>query len=689
MIGAGYPQGDRENAQYATFDLSAGNTVELRLATSFISTEQAWHTYDLELAQVPGVELLARAQIAWEDRLGVLELPEATAEQLASAYGSLYRLNLYPSNYAENVGTTADPILRHASPVAPHTGAHSDTHTGAAVIDGAMFVNHGFWDTYRTCWSAYALLYPQIAAELADGFVQQFREGGWIARWSSPGYADLMTGTSSDVAFADLAARGVDLLDPLATYDAALRNATVVPDHKGVGRKGVPFHFLRGYAPTDSHESVSWSTEGYINDAGVAELAKVLLAGSHVPESRRSALREEAIFFAQRARGYVDLFDGETGHFRGRDREGNFGPATEFDPEVWGGDYTETNAWNFAFHAPHDGNGLARLHGGPEGLARVLETFLSTPEKATKKGTYGGVIHEMIEARDVQMGQLGQSNQPSHHIGYIPLFAGRPDLTQEIVREILTRLWTGNDLGQGYHGDEDNGEMSAWYLMSALGIYPLRVGSDQWVIGSPLVTRAIIHRPDGDLVIEAPGNTIDTPYVHGVWLDTVPVGAAEISHEALRTARTLRFEMADEPGAWGSATPPASLSEPGDLTAPWRDVSATGEWDGGVQALADDLAETTIEVGQRTLTWSGPDSHSLTGYTLMSAAEAAAPSAWTVEVRDGEGDWQVIDRRSGQVFAWALQLRPFVFDEPVTASAVRIRFDGEGSLAQAELLAQD
>jgi predicted alpha-1,2-mannosidase len=271
-----------------------------------------------------------------------------------------------------------------------------------------------------------------------------------------------------------------------------------------VGRKGQDFALTHGWVPRDVDESVSWGLEGYINDAGLARMAQALADAPGTPDGRRRSLRDEAAYLRQSSLGYVHLFDAATGFFRGRGRDGSFGSGP-FDPDEWGGDYTESDAWNFLFHPVHDGAGLAALHGGREGLERLLERFFATPERADKPGTYGSVIHEMVEARDVRLGQLGQSNQVSHHIPYAWLLAGRPDRTQEAVREILARLWTGNEIGQGYHGDEDNGEMSAWYILSALGLYPLEIGSSRWAVGSPLFERAVVHRPDGDLVVEAPG----------------------------------------------------------------------------------------------------------------------------------------------------------------------------------------
>lgn len=710
------PARGRDHAVYATVALDAAarpgdvasRTVEVRVATSYISADLARRALEREVAG-SFEEVADRARAQWEERLGVLDVAGATEEQQVTLYSNLYRLNLYPSSYTE-VGADGEAV--HASPVLD----------GAPVVPGEMFVNHGFWDTYRTCWPAYALLYPDVAARLADGFVQQYREGGWVARWSSPGYADLMTGTSSDVAFADLYLRGVDLPDPLATYDAGLRNATALPTRSGVGRKGQDFALTHGWVPRDVDESVSWGLEGYINDAGLARMAQALADAPGTPEARRRALRDEAAYLRQSSLGHAHLFDAATGFFRGRGRDGSFG-GESFDPDAWGGDYTESDAWNFLFHPVHDGAGLAALHGGRDGLERLLDRFFATPERADKPGTYGSVIHEMVEARDVRLGQLGQSNQVSHHIPYVWLFAGRPDRTQETVREILARLWTGSEIGQGYHGDEDNGEMSAWYVLSALGLYPLEIGSSRWAVGSPLFERAVVHRPDGDLVVEAPG-AAGRWYVAGLELSDADgaaraVEAPSVEHGDLTGGATLRFALSGTPTRWGVPAPSAPSSEglgaDGDAAlgaeadagavpaGPWQ--RADGVWSGAggpLPRLTDADLTTSCEVAG-TLEWrpsgEAPAGAVLRGYTLTSSAGSAGsaaaadvsagpaadgppPSAWRLVADDG----RVLDERSGELWPWPGQLRPFVLAEPAPLTGLRLELGEDGVLAQVELL---
>ena len=242
-------------------------------------------------------------------------------------------------------------------------------------------------------------------------------------------------------------------------------------------------------------EGVSWSLEGNINDFGISNMAGKLAAATSDPKLKRR-YEEEREYFRSRATDYVHMFDPAVGFFQGRDANGRWKSSPEdYDPRVWGHDhdYTETDGWGFAFHAPQDGQGLANLYGGRDGLAKKLDEFFSTPETAKFVGSYGGTIHEMIEARDVRMGQWGFSNQVSHHIPYMYDYAGQPYKTAEKVREALRRLYVGSEIGQGYGGDEDNGETSAWYLFSALGFYPLQVGSENYAIGSPLFKQATVH----------------------------------------------------------------------------------------------------------------------------------------------------------------------------------------------------
>ncbi|MEV0842213.1 GH92 family glycosyl hydrolase [Actinocatenispora sera] len=695
--------GGKDVTGFFRFDAGATHRVTMRIATSLLSVAQAKHNLALEISSRDSLESVReRARQAWEKRLGVIEVEGATPDQLTTLYSNLYRLNLYPNSGFENVGTNRQPTYRYASPVSKPIKDPTAAETGAKIVDGTIYVNHGFWDVYRTAWPAYALLYPSVAGRLVQGFVQQYLDGGWISRWSSPGYADLMTGTSSDVAFADAFLKGVKGFDPKDAYDAAVRNASVAPTSSAIGRKGLETSIFLGYTPDSTGESVSWALEGFVNDFGIGNMAAALAeratAGS--AEARRYA--EEADYYLRRCRNYVYLFDPEIGFFQGFDAKHR--PRlepNEYDPRVWGNDYTETDGWNFAFHVAHDGNGLANLYGGRDRLAAKLDEFFRTPETAQYPGSYGGTIHEMLEARDVRMGQYGHSNQPSHHITYMYTYAGQPWKTQQKVREVLQRLYTGSEIGQGYCGDEDNGEMSAWWIFSALGIYPLQMGSPRYAIGSPLFRKATVHLESGhDLVVNAPGNSVSTVYVRGLRVNGQRYEKSFVDHATLARGARLDFTMGAKPSRWGSgadAAPP-SLTTGTDVAIPLTDVTAAADASASdgtdVDKLANDTSADQVTFGRAAVTvdYQLDAAAKVTHYTLTSGtAEHGDPVAWTLSgSTDGTG-WTVLDTRSDEAFTWRRQTRPFTVAKP--GSYPRYRLDVTATtggaplvLAQVELL---
>ncbi|WP_399084415.1 GH92 family glycosyl hydrolase [Streptomyces sp. BBFR2] len=668
--------GGKDVTGYLRFAPGKDRTVTLRLATSLIGTAQAKANLDREIpAGTPFATTERRARAQWDELLGRVEVKGASGDQLTTLYSNLYRLYLYPNSGSERVGSRT----RYASPFSPPAGEDTPTHTGAKIVDGAVQVNNGFWDTYRTAWPAYALLTPGRAGKLADGFVQQYKDGGWTSRWSSPGYADLMTGTSSDVAFADAYVKGVRF-DAEAAYEAAVKNATVAPPRSGVGRKGMTTSPFLGYTATDTREGLSWALEGYLNDFGIARMGQALYAKTH-----KARYQEESAYFLGRARNYVHLFDERAGFFQGRDAKGAWRlPPEKFDPRVWGHDYTETNAWTYAFPAPQDTRGLANLYGGRPGLAKKLDTYFATPETGTKEfaGSYGDVIHEMTEARDTRMGMYGHSNQPSHHIAYLYDAAGQPWKTQAKVREVLSRLYVGSDIGQGYPGDEDNGEMSAWYVFSALGFYPLVMGQGEYAVGSPLFTKATVHLENGrDLVINAPRNSARNVYVQGLKVNGKPWTSTALPHALLARGATLDFSMGDRPSAWGTGknAAPTSLTHDGKVPAPPADVT-----DPSAGPLFDNTSATSAPLTTARADLAGPAR--ITAYTLTSADRATAPNGWTLEGSTDGTHWHRLDHRTAEPFRWDHQTRAFTVPSPAAYRHYRLVPAGGGTVAEVELL---
>lgn len=685
---------------YIKFKPDGNGEVRMRIATSMISLEQAKRNLDMEVGDASFETVRERAQAAWDKELDRVKVQGASEDQLVTVYSNLYRLFLYPNMAHENVGTAEQPDWRHAdqSGWSSNNAGGDPMTTSAKVIPGKNYVNNGFWDTFRTTWPAYALFAPTRTGELVDGFLQQYRDGGWMARWSSPGYADLMVGTSSDVAFADAWLKGVRGFDAHQAYEAGLKNATAVPPVSNVGRKGLAKSMYRGYADTSVHEGMSWTLEGALNDFGLAQMGQALAKDEKDPAKARR-YREEAAYFGARAADYVHLFDPATSFFRGRDAKGQWRqPASAFEPRLWGSDYTEANAWTFAFTTPHDAEGLATLLGGRDKLAGRLDQFFATEETAERKfsGRYHGVIHEMTEARDVRMGMYAHSNQPSHHIPWLYVSAGQPWKTQAITREAMRRLYLGSEIGQGYAGDEDNGEMSAWYTFAMMGLYPMRMGSPEYVIGSPAFARTEVKLENGKLLtVIAHDNSPRNVYVQSLKVNGEPWNKAWIRHADIADGATLEFTMGSAPSTWGSdaASLPASMTEAGrqpamlhDRAGNARRVTLSGVAKPG--ALFDDDAATQLAIPARANVGVGFAAPTTISYYTITAGKAALQGlGWTLEGRGGKGGnrWVQLDKRSGERFDWALQLRPFGIAKPDAYREYRLRFDNGSTVELAEL----
>jgi predicted alpha-1,2-mannosidase len=659
--------------RYLNFDTTTNKVVTMKIATSFISVAQAQHNLELELTGKSFDDVKSAAQSAWDKNLGVITVDGATPDQSTTMYSDLYRLSLYPNSTFENTGAPDAPVYMHAdqanTSTTPGTGASATV--GALPLAGKSYANNGFWDTYRTVWASDALLYPSMTGEMVDGFVQQYKDGGWIARWSSPGYANLMDGASSDVAFATAYLDGAPISDPGSTFDAALKNSAVVPPNDNIGRKGLASSIFLGYTPSSTSEGFSWAVDGYINDFGVANMAKSLYDKASGSDPRKQEYWDDYMYFLNRSTQYVNEFDPSIGFFQSRNAAGAFTvSAANWDPTIWGSGnkaggstmFTETDPWNMQFTVPQDGNGLANLYGGKAGLKAKLDTFFSTPELATGLGSYG-TIHEMTEASAVRIGQWGLSNQPSHHIPYMYDFAGAPASGAAIVREAESREFTGSEIGQGYPGDEDNGELSAWQVISALGIYPLQMGSPNFVVGSPLFKKATVHLENGkSLVINAPNNSSKNVYVQSLKINGQAYSSTSIPTSVLTAGATLDFDMGPTPSTWGTGAgdAPPSITKGSDKPAPAMDVTTTGG------ALFDNTSTTRTTFDSATPTIDLPVSgHKMaTMYTITSGNVAGDLKSWTLQGSNDGTTWYTLDTRSNQDFSWRLYTRPFTVAQP-------------------------
>ncbi|MBM2618589.1 GH92 family glycosyl hydrolase [Actinoplanes sp. LDG1-06] len=593
--------------------------------------------------------MLADAERRWREVVGTVELEGATEDQRVSVMSGLYRAFLYPTRYDE---TTAPGVVQARSPY------------DGALVDGPFSASNGFWDTYRTAWPLLTLLDPASAARHADGFLAH---GEWTPRWSAPAAEDCMTGTTFDLVFADLVAKEMDGLDLERGYAAARKNATVPSPDPRVGRKGLIPAIFRGYVSTDTPEGLSWTLDNALNDAGIALLARKLAEQCDDPD-----LRAEAEYFARRALGYREVFDRDRGFFIGRDANGRWRDG--FDPLEWGRDYTETTAWGTAFTVPHDGAGLAQLHGGEAALGRALDAMRQIPETAEDRlrGHYPEVIHEMREARDVRSGMLALSNQPAHHIPFMYMFAGRHDDAHAVVADARRRLFAGSDFGQGYPGDEDNGEMSAWYVFTTIGLYPLVPASGSYVLVPPAVARTRIA-PRGGRPIELrvrsgrPGD----PYIRAVHVDGEPWDSVVIDHARLVRGCTVEFDLSPEPTGWAAASRPPSVA----AREPLRDACRP---DG---PLTDDLGSRAVPLAAGDQVEVAFDAAAEISLLTITVATPLTLDA-TVELLDGRGQATASRTLHGERFDWPGQTRVFATPHGAAASGLRLTAHGAAALTQ-------
>ncbi|MDR1295628.1 MAG: GH92 family glycosyl hydrolase, partial [Bifidobacteriaceae bacterium] len=696
----------RAQSRWARCDLGASKQMQFRFATSYLSQAQAQHNFAAEVPWTSSFDLIqAATRATWNQRLSVIDLSGSSTNDTAkrTVYSDLYRLNTYPSSHFENTAAPGDtPVYKFASPVNPTSGAASATETNAEIRSGRMYTNNGFWDTYRSAWPAYAMFYPDSSDGIIDGIVEQYRSGGWISRWTAPGYVDAMTGTSSDASFAEAYVAGALPTDiALDAYDAAVKNATVLPTSPytgmpaaNVGRKGWSTAPYQGYTDTSLNEAVSWGMEGDINDAAIAKMAAKLATDPATPDSRRDEIATMADYLARRAQNYSNYFDPSIGFFQGVTRAGDFQrPASGYDPTSWNYGFTESNAWTFAFHAPFDVAGMAALYGSQQALVNKVQALIDTPDRQNASSK------EQHEARDTRLGQLGISNQTSYHIPYIPAAAGKPALTQRIMRDAVGRLESGGDIGQGYLGDEDNGAMASWYLYAALGFYPLNLASGEYTIGSPAYDKMTVRfEGGGSLTINAPGNSQSTWYVAGVTLDGVALTEPTLKQADILDGghHVLDFTMSPTPTTWGETEltpvdpiPPRDATKAGYGTVSVSDGTASA-------ALNDDNSATTATFAAEAadVRWTsdvGPVA--VARYTLTNGPSGPDPQAWTLSGSDDGTTWTVLDTRQGETFRWDTQLRPFAVANPALYSHYKVAITetsdgGPATVAEVELLVE-
>lgn len=508
-------EGDHSGALVG-FKTAKGQKVNMRVASSFISFEQAELNLKRELGKDDFDATRAKGKAAWNQVLGKVAVEGGTVDQTRTFYSSLYRMVQFPNKMYE-IDAAGKTV--HWSPYNGKT------------LPGTMFAGTGFWDTFRALYPFLNLVYPSINREMQEGLANAFKEGGWLPEWSSPGYANVMIGNNSASVVADAWIKGVRGQDMDALWEALKHGANNEGPMTAVGRAGVKFYNELGYVPYDVgiNENAARTLEYAYDDFTIYQLGKAL----GKPQS-------EIAIYAERSMNYKKLFDRETGLMRGKNRDGSF--QSPFNPFKWGDAFTEGNSWHYSWSVFHDVAGLAELMGGREAFVKKLDTVFTLPP-IYDESYYKSVIHEIREMQIANMGQYAHGNQPIQHMTYLYNYAGAPWKAQYWIRETMNRMYAPTP--DGYCGDEDNGQTSAWYVFSALGFYPVTPGVNQYVVGAPLFPKATVQLENGKrLSINARG---DGRYVDKLAVSGRAIERNWLGHEELTGGATLDFNMSAQP----------------------------------------------------------------------------------------------------------------------------------------------
>ena len=430
-------------------------------------------------------------------------------------YSCLYRTLLFPRTFYEY---DKEGEIVHYSPY------------NGKVEKGYMFTDNGFWDTFRSVFPLFNLLYPEMNQQMMKGLVNAYKESGWLPEWASPGHRDCMIGSNSASIIADAYLKGnIEAADAEILLEAMLKNATQNEGRpvKSVGREGVDYYNSLGYVPYDVkiNENVARTLEYAYADYCIARMAEKMgkadIAKQYYEQSKR----------------YKNVFDPETKWMRGKNKDGKF--QSPFNPLKWGDAFTEGNSLHYTWSVFQDFHGLVQLMGGKEAFEKKIDEVFEMPP-LFDDSYYGFTIHEIREMQLVGMGNYAHGNQPIQHLIYLYHYAGKPEKVQTKLREVMDKLYSPTP--DGYCGDEDNGQTSAWYVFSALGFYPVTPASDSYLLGTPLFKTVTLQLPEGKkFLIKNVSRNPNSPLVEYVQLNGKPVEGFEIPFTAFRENGTLTF----------------------------------------------------------------------------------------------------------------------------------------------------
>ncbi|GAA4296379.1 GH92 family glycosyl hydrolase [Aestuariibaculum suncheonense] len=511
------------------FKTKRGDVVHVKVASSFISPEQAELNLDREIGLDSFEKTKEKAKQAWNKELNRIEIEDDNIDHIRTFYSCLYRVLLFPRKFYEF--NEANDIVHYS----PYNGK---------VLPGYMFTDNGFWDTFRAVFPFFNMMYPELNSHIMEGLANTYKESGWLPEWASPGHRDCMIGSNSAPIIVDAFLKGnVKDKDVDVLFEAILKNASVEEGRpvNSVGRAGLDYYNTLGYVPynVDIKENVARTLEYAYADFTISEMAKKL---------DKEAVSEK---FEKQSLNYKYVFDPSTGLMRGKNEDGSF--QSPFNPLKWGDAFTEGNSLHYTWSVFHDVQGLINLMGGNEAFISKLDNVFTMPPKFDDS-YYGQTIHEIREMQVVNMGNYAHGNQPIQHMIYLYNYAGVPYKTQEHIREVLTKLYSATP--DGYCGDEDNGQTSAWYVFSSLGFYPLTPGVNQYVMGSPLFKKATLHLENGNTFeIHSENNSKENVYIQSVNLNKAVYNNTFLNFETIQNGGVLEFNLTNKANKeWGSKT---------------------------------------------------------------------------------------------------------------------------------------
>ena len=501
------------------FKTSRGEQVNVRIASSFISEEQALENLK-ELGSDSFDEVKARGRKTWNDILGRIEVKSDDIDHLRTFYSCLYRSVLFPRSFYEK---NAKGEIVHYSPY------------NGEVLPGYMFTDTGFWDTFRCLFPLLNVMYPSMNEKMQAGLVNAYKESGFLPEWASPGHRGCMVGNNSASIVADAYLCGLKNYDAETLWQAVVHGASAVhPTVSSTGRLGYEYYNKLGYVPYDVkiNENVARTLEYAYDDWCIYEFGKAL-----------GKSKKELEPFRKRAFNYRNVFDSESKLMRGRLKNGKF--QSPFSPLKWGDAFTEGNAWHYTWSVFHDPAGLIQLMGGKQTFNNMLDSVFNVPP-LFDDSYYGSVIHEIREMQIMNMGNYAHGNQPVQHMIYLYGYSGEPWKTQYWIRQTMQRMYNANP--DGYCGDEDNGQTSAWYVFSAMGFYPVCPGAGEYVLGAPYFDEMTLHLENGRTVsIKANGNTDDNCYVNSLTLNGKPYSKNYIKRSDLMQGAQFVYNMSAKP----------------------------------------------------------------------------------------------------------------------------------------------